>query len=120
MTIRQAAGLEPMQPAISLSESDQNQKPARMPRLEGLTRRYGRFCIQLNTIEHHPQFAVDKILAGVLVVEARTLPWSEEVEYVGLHPEFDEVPFGAELPRYQIKIATEDCVTVRKGWAKLG
>lgn len=120
MTIRQAAELEPMHPAISLSESNQNPKPVQPLRLDGLTRRYGRFSIQLNTIEHHPQFAVDKILAGVLVVEARMTPWSGCIEYVGLHPEFDEIPYEDEPPRYQIKIATEDCVTVRKGWIKLG
>lgn len=38
---------------------------------------------------------------GMFVVAAEAKPWKDTIEYVAVHPDFEPVEFGEEVPAYQ-------------------
>lgn len=72
-----------------------------------MTRNLGKFVVDAEMIEDDP-FSVRLILRDVIVVRAEMMFMSDCVEYVGLHPDFEEVPLGREAPRYTARITRTD------------
>lgn len=73
-------------------------------------RHLGRFEIPMQIIEHYPEVAID-ILSGGIVVRAELSYSTDAIEYIMIHPCFDEVPKGYPAPRYMLDLLR----TERKG-----
>jgi hypothetical protein len=64
-----------------------------------LDRRLGRFQIHLDTIDRRPSTARGT-LKDILILEAKCTD-GEHISYIGIHPDFDVVPVGCDIPAYQ-------------------
>lgn len=62
-------------------------------------RRYGRFRVGSLFIDEQPRSAV-AALGGCIVVRAEQMHMFHSMEYVALHPEFEQVPHGGDAPFY--------------------
>jgi hypothetical protein len=61
-------------------------------------RRFGRFALSLDLLDQQPEIA-RLILRDVLILEAKSIPLND-IEYVGVHPAFEFVPVGGDIPTY--------------------
>jgi hypothetical protein len=61
-------------------------------------RRFGKFSLSVDLIDRRPDLA-RQILRDVIVLNA--VPGLEDyINYTGLHPSFDFVPIGSDIPQY--------------------
>lgn len=66
-------------------------------------RRFGRFEIDLDLMDRKPEVC-RLILRDVIVLSARPALEGERILYTGLHPSFDFVPVGCDIPLYRAEV----------------
>ena len=68
-----------------------------------ITRRIGRFCVDLSLLEDQTVMA-QLMLSGMVIVRAQHRYDLNAIEYMALCDEFDEVPDGQEAPYYDARM----------------
>jgi hypothetical protein len=62
-------------------------------------RRFGRFSLSLDFLDQRPDLA-RLVLKDVIVLEAKSYPL-DNIEYTGIHPDWEFVPVGSDIPIYE-------------------
>ena len=64
-------------------------------------RNTGRFFVPRKDVFENKVY-IPQLFTNFVPLSADSKPWRDEIEYVGYHPEFGEVPEDEEAPTYDI------------------
>lgn len=89
--------------------------------------RLGKFAVHVDGVRIDP-VGMRALLRDVIVTWCQLDPQSEELRYIGLHPDFDEIEEGAPVPTYEPEVSIcapcheagdHRCPTHQTTWTRL-
>lgn len=82
------------------------------------TRPLGRFKVSQHFIRRAGTLLAETVFKGMVVVRAEADYASDSIEYVGLHPAFEDVLVGVEVPEYVCEATQHPDGTFTVAWRK--
>ena len=77
-------------------------------------RRFGRFSVNVEMLREDDTFVNAFYDCGIIVLDARVDPCTDNIEYRAAWYRFDVVPFGAVVPEYKLLFDGEYVTPVLK------